>query len=180
MSLEETFLIFAYGSNMSTARLQDRVPSARAAGIGQLKRFSLRWHKRGRDGSGKCHARATTLHSDVVWGVLFEISRSDKPRLDKAEGLGRGYEEKEVDVTTDLGEVRALMYSATDLERSLLPFHWYKDFVVSGAREHGLPVDYIRNLEKVRSAPDPEARRAARNSEILVRRLAKRDAFGEP
>ena len=40
-------LNFAYGSNMLRARIQARVPSARAIGTALLAAKALRWHKRG-------------------------------------------------------------------------------------------------------------------------------------
>lgn len=49
-----TFLNFAYGSNMLTARLRERVSSARPVGTACLPGFSLRWHKVSVDRSGKC------------------------------------------------------------------------------------------------------------------------------
>ncbi len=162
----DTFTNFAYGSNMSAARLRQRAPSARFRDIGRLEGHTLRWHKRGRDGSGKCDAEATGMDLDVVWGVLFEIDRSEKPRLDEAEGLHHGYDEKEVEIATVQGTVKALMYCATDIAPALSPYHWYKAFVVAGARQHGLPEPYVRDLEQVESVGDPDANRAAINSEI--------------
>lgn len=108
------------------------------------------------------------MNSDVIWGVLFEIKRSDKFRLDKAEGLHHGYEEKEVAIVTCHGSVKAMIYFATDIDRSLRPYHWYKAFVVSGAREHSLPESYVLDLEQVQSVPDPDANRAAKNKKILT------------
>ncbi len=93
---------FAYGSNMLTARLRERVPSAAAIGIGRLVGHALRWDKRsGRDRSGKCDAEATGRQEDVVWGVLFELDPDEKLALDRAEGLGVGYLDKTVQVSTD-------------------------------------------------------------------------------
>lgn len=54
-----TFLNFAYGSNMLTDRLRERVPSARPVAVARLAGHSLRWHKVSIDGSGKCDAEAT-------------------------------------------------------------------------------------------------------------------------
>src|SRR6267154_56947 len=106
---------FAYGSNMLTARLRERVPSATAIGIGQLVGHALRCDKRrSRDGWGKCDAEATSRRDDVVWGVVFELDPEDKPALDKAEGLGAGYREKTVNVLTEAGPVTAVTYYATD------------------------------------------------------------------
>ena len=121
---------FAYGSNMLTARLRERVPSATAIGIGQLEGHALRWDKRSwRDGSGKCDAEFTGQQSDVVWGVVFEFVPEDKPALDQAEGLGNGYMEKMVNILTEAGWLTAVTYLATDKDASLRPYHWYKALV---------------------------------------------------
>ena len=150
MSRERTYRYFAYGSNLSTERLRARVPSARARGRGRLLHHALRWHKIGRDGSGKCDIVPTSAPS-VVWGVLFDVAQDEKPALDAVEGLGIGYFEKEVRIVTDDGECLALTYHANParIDAALRPFDWYKDYVVRGAREHGLPADYIRELEVV-------------------------------
>jgi gamma-glutamylcyclotransferase len=102
-------LYFAYGSNMSTLRLAVRVPSARRLCIGRLPEHRLMFHKKSSDGSGKCDAFCTGNTSDFVIGVLFDINESEKKALDNAEGLGKGYMEKEVVVTTELDERRAFL-----------------------------------------------------------------------
>ena len=43
---------FAYGSNMSIARLSERAPSAEVIGVARLRSHVLRFHKVGTDGSG--------------------------------------------------------------------------------------------------------------------------------
>jgi len=89
-------LYFAYGSNMLTRRLRapDRCPSAVAVGSGFLNGRRLTFDKVGSDGSGKCDIEATSNSSDRACGVLFEIDCSEKPALDRAEGLGKGYCER--------------------------------------------------------------------------------------
>ncbi|MBI4189054.1 MAG: gamma-glutamylcyclotransferase [Betaproteobacteria bacterium] len=159
---------FAYGSNMLTARLRERVPSAVAIGTGRLLGHVLKWHKRSRDGSGKCDAEATGRIEDVVWGVLFELNAAEKPALDRAEGLNNGYVERQVDIITDRGTVSAVAYIATATDPSLHPYHWYKAFVVAGAREHGLPQEYLQSLESAPSIPDPDSARAAQNERLLT------------
>ena len=72
--------VFAYGSNMFTARLRERVPSAAAIGIGHLPRCILKWHKPGRDGSGKCDIERTAANERAVWGVIFELETDWKKR----------------------------------------------------------------------------------------------------
>ena len=146
---------FAYGSNMVTSRLRERAPSATPIGIGQLTGHVLAWDKRSRtDGSGKCDAEVTGRESDVIWGVLFELDPGDKPALDRAEGLGEGYAEKRVRVLTPEGAVDALTYYATDKDPVLRPYQWYKALVIAGAREHGLPAEYRRDLALVATVSD--------------------------
>ncbi len=159
-------LNFAYGSNMSVRRIQARVPGARLIGTARLVGYRLTWHKRSRDGSGKCNI--VPAEGSVVHGVLYEIQESEKPALDKAEGLGHGYEEQTVGVET-AGEARdALTYVATDIAEGLRPYTWYKALVVAGAREHDLPPDYVAALEACEATEDPNRTRHRKNMEILA------------
>ena len=134
-------LYFAYGSNLSTARMRqaDRAPSARRLGIASLSGHVLAWHKRGADGSGKCTICGTGNRSDGVWGVLWEIEASEVASLDAVEGPG--YERVEVEVTTANQKMRAFTYLAreTHLDPALRPADWYRTLVIAGAREQGLP-----------------------------------------
>lgn len=157
---------FAYGSNMCSARLLERVPSARRAATGKIKGYKLAFHKRSGDGSAKAGALLTTDETDVVWGVLFELDPAEKGALDSAEGLHYGYDEKRVAVETGAGEVSAVMYYATDIDPELLPYSWYVLYAVAGAREHGLPEAYIEAIERVPQAEDQDRKRDARERAI--------------
>ncbi len=150
-------LYFAYGSNMSVRRLVSRVPSARVVNRAQLIRHELKFHKASRDGSSKCDAAATDDPTCLIWGVVFEIARSEKPALDLKEGLGYGYNEKVVTVvTTAQSSLEAITYYATAIDPTLKPYHWYKEHVLRGANENQLPQQYIQQIEAVDSIEDPE------------------------
>src|SRR5215472_14345628 len=97
-------LYFAYGSNMDTTRLRYRAPSCRFHFVARLQNFQLRFHKRSNDGSGKCNAFYTGTPSDTVFGAVYEISLEEKPTLDRAEGLGRGYNEQRSSVHSPDGK----------------------------------------------------------------------------
>ncbi|MBT8148985.1 MAG: gamma-glutamylcyclotransferase [Gammaproteobacteria bacterium] len=136
---------FAYGSNMSVARLRARVPSAVSLGCHSLKGHDLRFHKSGRDGSGKCDAYFTSIEVDVIYGVLFEIDKNEKAALDKIEGLGLGYDEKEIMVTAHDGSLqKATTYVASIINANLKPYSWYMNHVLIGAQEASLPVVYVQ------------------------------------
>ncbi len=153
---------FAYGSNMSLARLQERVPNATFIGGFYLKGHQLKFHKSSDDGSGKCDTFATGNILDTVYGGLFEISQIEKQTLDKVEGLGLGYEEKIVKVYNEaLEEFEAITYYATKIKPSLKPYAWYLNHVVIGAREVKVPADYLTMIESTQSIVDPDKNRDA-------------------
>lgn len=152
---------------MSSLRLTDRVPSAGFVSIGKLAAHQLRFHKIGMDGSSKCDAEHTGCPNHFVWGAVFEIPVSEKAVLDRYEGLGCGYGEKSVAVRLEKGElVEAATYYALRTDPGLKPFHWYKEHVLRGARENGLPEDYIAVIESVASIADPDHERHERELSI--------------
>jgi gamma-glutamylcyclotransferase (GGCT)/AIG2-like uncharacterized protein YtfP len=169
--------IFAYGSNMCTARLRARVPSARPVGRAFLPRHTLRFHKRGwRDGSGKCDAFPSGDAGAGMWGVVYRIDPTEKPALDRIEGLGRGYEEKRVTVTDPAGRIhQAWAYHAhrSAIDPNAVPFGWYRDLVLAGAAEHHLPDDYVRRLIAGQgTVADPDDVRARRHRALTERQPA--------
>ncbi len=145
-------LYFAYGSNMFTKRLRKRVPSGVCLGMASLSEHSLRFHKMSKDGSTKADAFFTGDVKDVVYGVVFNMSRIDKRDLDNAEGLHYGYEVKRVHVYSQTGVCyRVFMYYATDIDEHKKPYGWYKKYVLRGANSHNLPVAYINAIKAVRT-----------------------------
>jgi hypothetical protein len=91
--------------------------------------------------------------------VLYEIPVGEKWALDKAEGLGNGYETKNTEVTFKGAPRMASIYHATDIDLRLKPYTWYKAFVVGGAKEHKLPKDYIELLAEADAMEDPDRER---------------------
>lgn len=165
----KTMLYFSYGSNMSSRRLLERAPSATFLSIATLKEHRLRFHKKSRDGSGKCDAEYTANPDDCVMGVVFMMSASDKKELDRKECLGFGYEEKTVTVMLENGNrIETSTYFAVETDATLNPWSWYKKHVLRGARENNLPHDYISIIEKIRSLPDPDMDRHAQELAIYA------------
>lgn len=163
-------LYLAYGSNMLTARLQARVPSAQPVGVARLPRHVLCFHKRSHnDGSGKCTLQPASEAVAAVFGVLFEIEPSERPALDRAEGLGVGYAARTVTVHTACGPRRAYTYQARPdhLDATLRPYVWYRALVIAGAREHGLPASHRARLRAVPAQRDPDADRRQRHRTLL-------------
>lgn len=152
---------FAYGSNMSSRRIQARAPTAAKMNTAVLAGHRLAFHKiSDNDGTAKCDACQTGDATDCVHGVVFTLAEQDKPALDRAEGLGRGYAEKVVQVSlTDGKVVEAITYYAIRTDPTLKPLDWYKSHVLRGAREHGLPATYIHAIESVEHIEDADNER---------------------
>ena len=122
----------------------------------------LQWHKVAKDGSGKCDI-AVARDDSLVYGVLYEIPAHEKKNLDQAEGLGSGYEEKQVSIEMGATTQQATAYYATRIDQRIVPFTWYKALVVAGAVEHGLPAEYVESLRATPAKQDPDAQMHAQN-----------------
>ena len=161
-----TIYYFAYGSNMHFARLRRRTPSAHPLETAVLRDHVLRFHKRGRDGSAKCNI--LHRHGQEVFGVVYQLAAHQQRALDRAEG--REYRRCRVEVTglSSGKRYRALAYQAKSFahDEDMGPYHWYKRFVVEGARQHGLPRHYIDTLAQVPGRADANGRRHRQNQTI--------------
>ncbi|QGZ57252.1 gamma-glutamylcyclotransferase family protein [Paraburkholderia acidiphila] len=157
MNSSNEFSYFAYGSNMSVRRIAVRLPSATVVTTGFVTGYKLAFDKLSKkDGSGKCDCEHTGDVGDRVYGVIFSVAHSERLALDTFEGAGKGYEPLSIRVETANGGMYALTYVATKKQPGLLPYHWYKQHVLVGAREANLPEDYVRTIEAVISIDDPD------------------------
>lgn len=158
---------FAYGSNMSLQRLRQRLANIDSLGYASAPGYRVVFHKRGsHDGSGKC-GLVSGQATDLAHGVLYRIDDADKPLLDQIEGVGQGYRCVQLSIDhSQLGSVRCETYIATILEPGLQLFDWYLQHVLTGAREHDLPDDYITSLEALPVIRDSDPGRSARELAI--------------
>jgi len=136
-------LYFAYGSNMSTARLRARIARAQPIGAARVEAFETLCNKRGKDGSGKANLVATP--ASEAWGVLFQLAAADWEVLDRYEW---GYRRSNSRVLTRDGQThRAQLYLALQPEeQEIPPFDWYRALCLDGAREHALPESTIARI----------------------------------
>lgn len=162
-------LYFAYGSNMSTPRLQARLPHSEIIGAASLKGFQLRFHKKGVDGSAKADALYTGKERDLVLGALYQLSDSEILLLDQIEDSGVGYERICVQVEAEGKRYQAWTYVALHIDRSLLPFDWYHHHVLHGAKMLELPTSYLEIIQSFSHACDKDKQRAERELSVYSR-----------
>ena len=121
-----TFRYFAYGSNLWSARMRERCPSARVIGTAVLVGWSGVYDKPGSDGTAKMNIRPDRDGS--IHGAIYEIRPDEKPTLDAAED---GYDTVETP--------HGLAYAYSGEPATAPPADWYAQLVEDGAREHGIP-----------------------------------------
>jgi len=151
MISKNSFLYFAYGSNLSTARIHVSNPSARKVDVGKLTDyrldfdyFSLRWKG----------AAATIMpeKGHHLYGVLWELDNEHLESLDIQEGVEKGiYEVHPVQVEIPNGElIQARCYKLIQPpEKDKRPSKVYLDVILKGANENGLPEEYIKYLQGI-------------------------------
>ena len=88
------------------------------------------------------------------------------PALDYHEELDSGYYACNVPITIGSRRRLARTYRAIPTDPELKPLDWYTRFVVEGAREHGLPEDYIARLALTPSVSDADTGRRAKNMRV--------------
>ncbi len=154
----------AYGSNMHPMRLKLRIPSAKFYKVISLKKYKLKFHKLGKDGSGKCNIFFTGNKKDKIYGIIYDIKDLEIKYLDRFE---IGYEKKFLYLEEIKEEI--FFYSALKkfINESLRPYDWYKNFVLEGAKYFNLPKEYIRMIERVDSVKDFDFDRTQQMQEIL-------------
>ena len=158
-----TVLYAAYGSNLHPQRLRQRTASARLLGTAHLPDWSLHFHKRSVDRSAKC---SISMGSSGVYVAVYEMSGDDKQALDEIEGVGAGYSDVTIDVP---GHGRCATYVAADshIDEALVPYDWYREWVLLGCRELLLPRAYVARIERVTAQTDPDPQRSADNWRVI-------------
>ncbi|MDP4984130.1 gamma-glutamylcyclotransferase family protein [Pseudoalteromonas tunicata] len=155
----------AYGSNMSSNRLLARLPNAKRIGVAMVEGYKLAYHKKGFDDSGKCDAYYTGDKNDILLGVLYQITAEEKAILDQIEGPR--YSICNLTVKHESGEhFDAYCYVANTLDHSLLPYDWYLQHVIAGAKEAQLPEHYVTKICQQVTQVDPDSERSQR--EFLI------------
>ncbi|KAJ8007892.1 hypothetical protein DPEC_G00098900 [Dallia pectoralis] len=148
----EHFMYFAYGSNLLRERLQLNNPSAGFVSTGCLKDWVIKFGYWNKELNNSWHGGVATIEEskeDVVWGVVWKMDKDHLITLDRQEGVGKGlYSPFNVTVNTEDGEVVCRTYKMNNFTVHLTSPQ-YKQVVCLGAKQSGLPLDYIKKLEAV-------------------------------
>lgn len=141
---------FAYGSNMDSLRMAERIGRSIRGRRARLEGWSLTFDKASST-PGEGFANIQRKPGLLVWGVLYEVTPEELAILDRYEGVAKKqYRREQITVRCeDYGDIEAVTYVAMRCAPGLKPDVNYLDHIVRGAREHGLPSEYVDQLSTV-------------------------------
>jgi gamma-glutamylcyclotransferase (GGCT)/AIG2-like uncharacterized protein YtfP len=162
-------LVFQYGSNMSTARLN--APN-RLAGNASVRGIALTdasfellfdiWSK-----GGNCAAADIIEGDRRIWGVVYEVpdhliqrrTADQQKSLDEIEGEGGNYGRAEIQLSWRNGRPvcePVITYVGRDRRAGIQTSNDYVAHILSGLAEHHMPASYISYVRGRIAANNPE------------------------
>jgi gamma-glutamylcyclotransferase len=146
--MNSTLWYFAYGSNLDASTFVGRrrmQPLATTVGV--LNDFELRFDLPVGPGE-RGVANVAPRPGDQVWGALYRLTPVDADRLDRTEGVDKGaYRRLAVTVHAKSGAlVSAFTYRSEISHPERKPSRRYLRLLLSGARDLGLPAEWVERL----------------------------------
>jgi gamma-glutamylcyclotransferase len=165
---------FAYGEKMFSPNVLKIIPGAINKGGAKIMGYRLFCHTQTQqDISGKCNILPVKDPTSEVYGVLYEVTDEERCLLDKEHNLGCGAHVINLRVFTlenaSTEEEFAFTYVADkeNVFEDLVPYSWYKEMMIEGAKENKLPEDYISFLQQMPAMQDPNIHRATKEKRYL-------------
>ncbi len=143
-TLMKKLFYFAYGSNMNHEQMNKRCPSSKFLNPVYLDEYKFVYDGKSRTWDNKAVANVVDSEGCRVWGGLFEINENNLASLDFHEGYPNSYDKKTVEVQdTDGNKYAAWLYFRIGKKLSD-PSEGYRRKIKDGAKDCGLPGDYIK------------------------------------
>ncbi len=148
-------LYFAYGSNLHLKQFARRCHGSKAVGRARLPDYRLAFTRYSSNRRGGV-ADIVPEPDAEVWGALYEVDEACLATLDEYEGVPRSYRREMIRVLDDSRvEQEAVVYIANQTG-AFAPSREYLALIIEGARDHGLPEEYIRAIEQVQADARPQ------------------------
>jgi hypothetical protein len=161
---------FAYGSDMNQKQISTRCAKPRMIAVAKLPDYQLAFFGYSAVWDGAEETVVPAPGHDV-WGVVYDLSPSDRDRLDNAQdarldGSGSHFHYP-AKVTGEDGKAYSiLLFKKDKLGISQKPSQEYLDFIIQGAIERELPPAYVESLRELECRRAqfavPRERRSAR------------------
>lgn len=86
----------------------------------------------------KANLTETNDKNGLAWSIIFQIELNEKNILNRAEGLGAGYDERIISVNLpDDSVLQVILYISSQLQyidSTILPFDWYHEHCIRGLK----------------------------------------------
>ncbi len=157
MAAVKSWFYFAYGFNLNLTEMRKKCPEAKVVGIGYVKGYRLAFFEH----AVVWDSAMETLFPDPaaeVWGVLYELDQFEWETLDcfedaRMDGTG-AYFHYPVTVTGVSHKLTtANVYLKARWGADGLPSTEYMQVILAGARQQGLPEEYIKQLQSLKTKP---------------------------
>ena len=136
---------FAYGSNLNHKQMNRRCPDNKFIKRAYLDNYKFVYDGHSKNWEGGAVANILESADSIVWGGLYEISKSDLESLDNCEGFPDSYDRKELKVEDDHGNIyKAITYFRIG-EKIGIPSDKYKKIIIDGTKDCNLPDNYVKN-----------------------------------
>jgi cation transport regulator ChaC len=155
-TMNDDVCYFAYGSNLWIDQKEQRTSAIRSGDdrprLARLANYRLAFNKLGSE--GQVFANIMACPGDEVIGIAYRCRPSTIDSMSEREG---GYERLSVQVVIeDDSSVEAVTFVA--MERNVVnegrPSDEYLERIVTGARQHELPDEYIEKMKKLASGSE--------------------------
>ena len=139
---------FAYASNMNKQQMADRCPGCKFLKRAYLENYKYFYDEHPESKIG-AKANIAPAKGEAVWGALFEINGNHLESMDHYEGYPKLYQREIVIVKDDGGESYEAWVYFRKPQKPATPPAQYLETVKQGARDSGLPEEYIKaSIEK--------------------------------
>jgi len=143
-------LYFSYGSFLDSETLRRHCPGARFVGKAVLPNFEVQFNYMSRTYGGGVTG-VEPAPGKKAQGVVYEVSPEEMEHLDVVEAVPEGYYYRQTVLIVDDGGnlLEAETYRTTHPSGPFKPTKRYVALMIKGAREQGMDMDYIRELESI-------------------------------
>ena len=144
-------LSFSYGSNMAVEYLRGYCPGAEPVMRATLPNARIEFRRYSTDLGGGI-STIMPAPGKRVEGVIYRIPRAEIEALDKLEDVDKGVYVRETHLVLGIDGAwhGADLYRVATPDGPFEPAAQYVAWMIEGAREHGLPEDYIAGLQALR------------------------------
>ena len=135
---------FTYGSNLNHKQMNCRCPDNKFTKRAYLDNYKFVYDGHSKNWEGGAVANILESAGSIVWGGLYEISKSDLENLDRYEGFPNSYNREELKVKDDQGNIyKAITYFRIG-EKIGIPSSEYKKIIIDGTKDCNLPDSYVK------------------------------------